>query len=274
MMNNTLAAVELPPPLRTPLVRSGDLAIKVEGAQRTRSAKYRLAYSILQNAIRCGEIRGGMTLVEVTSGSTGVALAWLGRRLGLPVEIHAYESISTVKRETIEALGAELVLHRTAIPVAELLETVRQKVAGGGFWHLDQYSRLSGREAYRPLGREIFEQLSEAGMAPPKVLVCPVGTGGLIQGVGACLRAAAPSMRVIALEPEESSEIDGVRNTRLCHLGELDPYDRTFPDETVRVRRPAERVSLGDAILGESASAAVQLARSRGWRDVVVMAPD
>lgn len=273
-MMHTLATVELPPPLRTPLVRSGDLAIKVEGAQRTRSAKYRLVYSILQNAIRCGAIRGGMTLVEVTSGSTGVALAWLGRRLGLPVEIHSYRSISAVKRETIEGLGADLVLHPTALPMAELLESVRRKVADGGFWHLDQYSRLSGREAYRPLGREILEQLSEGGNAPPKILVCPVGTGGLIQGVGACLRAALPSIRVIALEPEETSEIEGVRNTQLFYLGELDPYDRTFPDETVRVPRPAQRVSAGDANLGESASAAVHLARSRGWRDVVVVAPD
>jgi len=273
-MMHLLATVELPPPLRTPLVRSGDLAIKVEGAQRTRSAKYRLVYSILQNAIRCGAIRGGTTLVEVTSGSTGVALAWLGKRLGLRVEIHAYESISTAKRATIEGLGADVVLHPTGLPMAELLKIVRRKVAAGSFWHLDQYSRLSGREAYRPLGREILEQLSEAGDAAPKILVCPVGTGGLIQGVGACLRAAVPSIRVIALEPEESSEIDGIRNTRLFHLGELDPYDRTFPDETVRVPRPAERVPLVDAILGESASAAVQLARSRGWRDVVVLAPD
>jgi cysteine synthase len=273
-MMHMLATVELPPPFRTPLVRSGDLAIKVEGEQRTRSAKYRLVYSILQNAIRCGAIRGGTTLTEVTSGSTGVALAWLGRRLGLPVEIHAYGSISAAKREAIEALGADLVLHPPGLPMSELLEMVRRKVAGGGFWHLDQYSRLSGREAYRPLGREILEQISEAGNAPPKILVCPVGTGGLIQGVGACLRAALPSVRVIALEPEDSAEIDGVRNTRLFHLGELDPYDRTFPDETVRVPRPAERVSLGSTILGESASAAVQLARSLGWRDVVVVAPD
>jgi cysteine synthase len=264
----------LPAPVETPLLRHGGAWIKAEGAQLSGSAKYRMVHAKLAEAFRRGDMAPGTTLMEVTSGSTGVALAWAGRRLGLPVELHAYRSIREEKREAIERLGARLVLHPPERPVAELLDLVARRVREGGAWHLGQYDRASVGRAYAALAAEIVGQVVAENASTPRAFVCPVGTGGLLQGVGAWLRDAWPGLRVVALEPKEDVAIDGVRDTRRFHLGAADPYDLAFPDETARVAAPAARVRIGELLLGESASAAVELARSRNESDVLLIAPD
>ncbi len=265
---------EIPAPFRTPLLRQGALWIKAEACQRGRSAKYRMVVAKIRRALEAGEIASGTTLVEVTSGSTGVALAHVGEMLGLTVELHAYRTIASSKRNDIEQRGARLVLHEQDVPVARLLDEVRKQVAGGGYWHLDQYARDSVVQTYEPLGRELVGQLADAGAPAPRVFVCPVGSGGLIQGVGAVLRKEFPGMRVIAVEPEKGETIDGIRNTELFHLGENDPYDPRFPDEVVRVRRPKSRTTVGTILLGESASAACAVAAARKGEPALVLAPD
>jgi len=128
-------------------------------------------------------------------------------------------------------------------------------------------------EAYEDFSTELIGQLRAAGIVP-RVFLCPVGTGGIIQALGASLRKACPGIRVVALEPAEGAAIDGIRTTERFHLGDGDPYDRSFPDEVVRVPR-AEPVMLeGQIRLGESASAACALAGRQDWGTTLVVAPD
>lgn len=269
-----IAALGIPAPERTPLVQMGALWIKSEATQCTGSAKYRMVASKVERAIRSGAISDGATLAEVTSGSTGVALAYVGKLLALPVELHAYESITPAKKKAIEELGARLVLHPMTTPVSDLLDLVYRKRVSGTFWHLDQYDRRSIVDAYKPLGQELAEQIRRLDALPPRVFLCPVGTGGLIQGVGQVLRTAFPGIRVIGVEPAAGSMIDGTRNTELFHQGPSDPYDRTFPDETVRVAAPEQTVALSELRLGESSTAAFQVAAAREWGSTIILAPD
>ncbi len=274
----SLRAPALPTPRRTPLVPSGALWIKVETLQRTRSVKYRMVFARVREALETGALEDRTPLAEVSSGSTGVALAYVGRRLGLPVEIHAPSSIRREKLEAMVACGANLVLHDPRRPVPELIEEVRAKAARGRCWHLDQYSRGFASTCYDPLAEEIHDQRTAREGPPeepfPRTLVCPVGTGGLIQGVGSWLRRNIPGIHIVAVEPAEGQAIDGTRNTALLHLGEKDPYDPSFPDEVVRVARPAEGVRLRGVTLGESASAAFLVAQRRGGESCLVLAPD
>jgi cysteine synthase A len=263
----------IPAPHRTPLIRAGPLWIKAETAQRTKSAKYRMVAAKVAAALRTGRISGGTTLAEVTSGSTGVALATVGQLLRLPVELHAYETIAPEKKAAIEERGARLVLHPPNVPVPSLLDLVKQASASGRVWHLDQYERASIVAAYHDLGEELIEQLRERNAAPPGIFLCPVGTGGLIQGVGAALRSAFPGIRVVALEPRAGSAIDGIRNTEQVTLGPDDPYDRSFPDEVLRVPAPEAIVAVGGLALGESSTAAFLAATSRGWESTLILAP-
>ena len=260
----------LPEPSRTPLLRSGDLRIKAEALQLTGSAKYRMVHAKVRRAIDAGEIPPGAILVEVTSGSTGIALAHAGALLGMSVELHAYRTIAPSKRRAIEERKGRLVLHDPDVPVARLLSDVRRKADGGGYWPLDQYARASVARSYAPLGEEIVAQL--AGAPAPRAFLCPVGSGGLIQGVGAVLRRAFPGIRVIAVEPEKGQTIDGTRNTELFHMGADDPYDPRFPDEVIRVPTPATRLTVEAVALGESASAAC--AAAAGREAALVLAPD
>jgi len=268
----TTLALDLPPPLETPILKCGNIWVKPEHGQRTGSVKYRMVYAKVRKALREGVLTPATKLVEVTSGSTGVALAYAGRMLGLKVEVHAYSTISTEKRTRILEQGANLVLHANHVPVADLLDQVRTAVRSGGMWHLGQYERETTTAAYEDLGRELVGQLRIL-QSLPQAFVCPVGTGGLIQGLGTVLRKSFPGLQVVAVEPEAGALIDGTRNTELYRLDD-DPYDLQFPDEVVRVGRPSARWHMEGVDLGESASAAFEVACSRAWGSTVIVAPD
>jgi cysteine synthase A len=266
-------SVEFPEPLRTPLASINGVWVKLEGKQQTGSVKYRMVHAKLRAALENGRIERATTLTEVTSGSTGVALAFLGKLLGMGVELHVYESACLVKCDRMLSYGARLVRHPAGVPVAELLQQVVRKVERGSHWHLGQYDRASTGRAYEGLARETAEQLREKGCAPT-FFVCPVGTGGLIQGVGSHLRSAFPGIRVIAAEPDLGAVIDGMRNTDQVHMGEEDPYDRQFPDLRVTVPPPLREIHHDRVPLGQSATAVYDLVRFGGWEGAVMVAPD
>lgn len=264
----------IPPPLRTPLIRRDGLLLKPEGAQRTGSVKYRMVWAKVRSAWESGRLAPGMTMVEVTSGSTGAALAEVGRTLGLRVELHAYESADEAKLAGIRAKGATVILHPNHVPMPALLDEVARKVRAGGHWHLGQYDRTSTSAAYEAISDEIVEQIGAAGEARPRRFVCAVGTGGLIQGVGRRLRRALAPLEVIAVEPVAGARIDGMRNTDAAHLGADDPYDRAFPDRRHLVPAPLRKRSVGGYEVGWSATALLDLVDRTDWRDVLVIAAD
>jgi len=271
-MTPSMAVSKLRSPLQTPLLKRGDVWVKPELWQWTHSVKYRMVHAKVQQALEHGRINGRTTLAEVTSGSTGAALAYVGRLLGVPVEIHAYSSITPKKRVQIEDSGAHLVLHPSSVPVGKLLKELQARMSPGRYWHLGQFDRQSTMASYEGLAIELVAQLREQG-AVPRAFICPVGTGGLIQGVGVILRKAFPGILIVAVEPQTHASIDGTRNTELHHFGKNDPYDRGFPDRVVRVERPEKALSIGDVIMGESASAALALACLE-LGPTVVVAPD
>jgi cysteine synthase len=254
------------------LLHTGNVWVKPEQGQRTGSVKYRMVYWKIRKALAERGIVAGTRLVEVTSGSTGVALAYAGQLLGLKVELHAYSTMAIEKRTRILGYGAELVVHPVTTSVEELLDLVRLRLWKGGYWHLGQFDRSSTIAAYGDLGRELLAQLREQN-ASPDFLACPVGTGGLLQGLGAALKGEFPRLRIVAVEPAAGEAIEGTRNTELCRLTN-DPFDARIPDEIVRVRRPSKRWTLGGVTLGESASAAVEMASRRERSSFVIVAPD
>lgn len=271
MLTRTVDSV--PSPVVTPLLRADGVWVKVEGRQRTGSVKFRLVASRISAALASGELRGGKTLLEVTSGSTGVSLAWVGKGLLLPVELHAYASTPREKLERMRELGARVVLYPSETPITDLLGEAERRVASGAAWHLGQYRRDAGHAAYGALAREVLAQIAEAGGPDPRIFVCPVGTGGLIQGAGRVLREALPGIEIIAVEPAEGASIEGMRPFTRLHLGDQDPFDLSFPDDVARVES-ALPIEVQGLRIGASASAALTLVRTRGWRDALVIAAD
>lgn len=263
-------------PVQTPLVWEDGLWIKLEEAQRSGTAKYRLVAAKAEAALASGALRSGMTLIEATAGSTGVALAVLGRAIGAPVELHAYEGISAAKCIRIAEEGARLVLHPPRTPFRQILDLVREKGRGGGYWHLDQYDRTCYATVYREMAEEVYSQvLRTPANPPPRFFVCPVGTGGLLQGLGAHFRAMWPGLQVIAVEPEPGFAMEGVRNTAELCLGADDPFDPAFPDRREATLRPVARSrSSWDCLLGGSGRALVEWIHGKNMTDVLTVAPD
>jgi cysteine synthase A len=248
--------------------------VKPEGMQTGGSMKYRMVYAKLVAALEGGELHSDSTLIEATAGSTGIALAYLGQKLGVKVELHAYENVSPDKCARIRECGARLVLYSSEIPFNEILARVLYKSEDLGYWHLNQYDRKSTAKAYIPFGAELVSQIRELALPPPAVFVCPVGTGGLIQGLGKYLRDIFPRIRIVSVEPDPAATIDGMRNTDKLYMGENDPYDRSFPDERVLVPAPLASAYIGSCRLGASASAVYQMVRTKAWENVLMVAPD
>lgn len=261
-------------PVTTPVVREGSRWVKAESFQTTGTVKYRMVFAKVTAALATGEIRRNTTLVEVTSGSTGLALAGLGRSLGLPVELLIYANMNAVKRDRLLQSGARITIFPPDRPISDLLAEATKRARTANAWHLNQYDRRSVTAAYQGLAQEWVEQLRHGEAPPPEHFVCPVGSGGLIQSLGGALRGTWPGIRVVAVESAPGSRIDGMRNTRTQHLGEQDPYDPRFPDERVEVDAPAGPEQIGGIALGESASACIRLARDRGWGRALILAPD
>lgn len=179
---------------------------KAEHINMTGSIKDRMAYHILQNAYRKDLIRPGDTIVEATSGNTGISFAALGRALGHQVVIFMPDWMSQERVSLIRSLGAKIV------PVSQqeggFLGSIRmtEKLAEREkqVFLPCQFSNMANIEAHEETtGPELWLQLRNAGLTPD-AFIAGVGTGGTIMGVGRFLRRDNPAVRLHPLEPAES----------------------------------------------------------------------
>ena len=195
---------------KTPLVRIEDIFVKLECSNPGGSVKDRIALFMLDEAKKRRELRPGDTIVEATSGNTGIALSMVGRALGHRVLIFMPEHMSLERRRMIEALGAEVRL----TPKAEGFEgpiKIRDTYRGrAGYYVPDQFANPDNARCHElTTGRELVDQLREQGCQRLDCFVAGVGTGGTLMGVGRALRAAMPGVRLIAVEPAESNVMCG-----------------------------------------------------------------
>ena len=196
----------------TPLIRLKameqyfDLKVKVfgklEGLNLTGSVKDRAAYAMIADAIDNGYISPGGTIIEPTSGNTGIGLAALAPLFGLNTIIVMPESMSLERRKLIQIYGANLILTPaeegmigTVKEAKKLEKTIENSIVLGQFdndsnWKIHYSS--TGPEIYRDLKDDI------------KVFIAGVGTGGTITGVGRYLKEKSPGIKIFAVEPEKS----------------------------------------------------------------------
>lgn len=202
---------------RTPLVRLGriftkpgvEILAKLEGFNPCGSAKERIALSMVEGAERDGTLRPGMTLVESSSGNTGIGLAMVGAVKGYSVRIVMPRKVSVERRSMLRALGAELVLvdggTDEAWDEADRIAAADPRT----FFRIHQYTSRHNVEAhYRSTGPELWEQ--SGGRID--VLVATLGTCGTIVGAGRYLRERNPALRIVSVEPPEQHEQQGIRN--------------------------------------------------------------
>lgn len=199
----------------TPLVRinrvapegGAEVVAKLEAFNPLSSVKDRIAISMIEEAERAGEIGRGSTIVEATSGNTGIGLAFVAAAKGYRCVLIMPDTFSVERRKLLQALGAELILTPGPLGIKEA-----QRVAGEyaaktpGAWLSRQFDNPANVKIHRETtAREI---LRDTGGRLDAV-VAGVGTGGTVSGVGEVLKKEAPNVLIVAVEPIESTVLKG-----------------------------------------------------------------
>lgn len=218
----------------TPLVKlqrmagdtSNTILLKLEGNNPAGSVKDRPAYSMITRAEARGDIKPGDTLIEATSGNTGIALAMVAAMRGYKMILVMPENQSVERRQSMKAYGAELVLTPKDGSM-ELARDVATKLqAEGEGIVLDQFGNLDNPLAhYEGTGPEIWRDT--AGKVTH--FVSSMGTTGTIMGVSRYLKEQNPNIKIIGVQPEEGSQIPGIRKWPVEYLPKI--YDANRVDE-------------------------------------------
>ena len=203
---------------------------KLEGNNPAGSVKDRPALSMIQRAEERGEIQPGDTLIEATSGNTGIALAMAAAVKGYRMILIMPEDLSVERAQTMKAFGAELLLTPKSggMEYARDLATQMQKDGKGRV--LDQFANADNpRIHFETTGPEIWRDT--AGRVTH--FISAMGTTGTITGTSRYLKAQSKAVRVIGAQPSEGSRIPGIRKWPEAYMPKI--YDATWVDETVSV---------------------------------------
>ena len=199
---------------RTPIVRVHRLApanvtmyVKVEYFNPGGSVKDRLAIGIIEDAERRGVLKPGMTVVEATSGNTGIALAMVCAARGYPFVAVMAESFSVERRQIIRAYGAKVILTPAAGRGTAMVQKAEELAKKHG-WFLARQFENEANPAYhrQTTGPEILQDFAGQRL---DYFVTGWGTGGTMTGAGQMLKAARPDLKVIAAEPSEAQLLAG-----------------------------------------------------------------
>lgn len=281
---------------RTPLVRINRLTdpaatvlAKVEATNPASSVKDRIAAAIIDAAEASGDLQPHGTIIEATSGNTGVALAMVGAARGYSVVITMPSSMSVERRLLMRVFGAELVLTDPKAGIAgAVAEAERIRDERPGSIIASQFTNPANPQVHhRTTGPEIWEDTDGA----VDILVAGVGTGGTVSGAGSYLKEQKPGVQVIAVQPEESPLLTGGEAARHGIQG-IGPnfvaatYDPEVVDEVLSVATPeaiafARRAAAEEGLLvgissGAALAAAARVAQrpENAGKTIVVVLPD
>jgi [CysO sulfur-carrier protein]-thiocarboxylate-dependent cysteine synthase len=209
------------------------LFAKLEYMNPTGSVKDRIVYHMLVHAEDDGLIEPGDTIIEASTGNTGISLAMIGGMLGYSVQIVMPENVYPLIPEMLEAHGATV--HRVTAQegVKGAVETARRFARERGWYMLDQFANQHNTRAhYETTGPEILRDLPTVD-----AFVAGLGTGGTLTGVGRRLKEANPATKVIAIEPHPGSHVQGLKSLSDGYLPPI--FDLGVLDGKILVRSSA-----------------------------------
>ena len=240
---------------RTPLVRINrlnpkphiPLYAKVEGFNPTGSIKDRIALKMIEQAEECGALTPEKTIIEPTSGNTGIGLAMIGSVKGYSVTIVMSEAVSVERRKMIEAFGAQTILTEASLgtdgairKAHELVETYPDQ-----FFMPNQFSNEYNKIAhYQTTANEIWEDTN----GKVTHFVSALGTSGTIMGVGMGLKDKNPEIQIVEAHPVKGHYIQGLKNMEEAIVPEI--YDPSKIDRTVMIESE-EAFAMSRAIVRE-----------------------
>lgn len=255
--------------------RNNTILLKMEGQNPAGSVKDRPAFSMLRRAEARGEIRPGDTLIEATSGNTGIALAMAAAVLGYRMILVMPEGATAERKAAMRAYGAELVLVSDAASMEGARDLALRLEAEGKGRVLNQFANPDNPEGhYRTTGPEIWAQTG----GRVTHFVSSMGTTGTIMGVSRYLKEKRPGIRIVGLQPAEGSRISGIRRWPPAYLPaffEPERVDQVLEVEQAEAETAMRRLAREEGILaGVSSGGAVAgaLRVAAGARDALIVA--
>jgi len=246
------------------------------------SIKDRIAKNMIEVAEKEGKLKPGMTIVEPTSGNTGIGLAFCGVRKGYKVIIVMPENMSEERKKIIKALGAELVLTKAELSIGGCVAKAEELVAQSDEYFMPQQfvNPANPDIHYRTTGPEILSQLGRK----VDIYVSGIGSGGTLQGIGKYLREQNPDCRVVAVEPKNVSallgdepglhQIQGIGDgfiPDVLDISMIDDIVEVTDDDAINMAR--ELASVQGLLVGTSSGANVwaakQMAKKYGGDKVI-----
>ncbi len=265
------------------------IAVKLESFNPGGSSKDRVALAMIEDAERNGVLKPGATIIEPTSGNTGVGLAWVGISKGYKVILTMPETMSQERRSLLKAFGAHLELTPGAEGMKGAIARAEQLQASTpGAVILGQFVNPANPAAHeRTTGEEIWADTE----GKVDIFVATAGTGGTVSGVGRALKKHKPSVRIVAVEPASSAVLSGGKpgKHKIQGIGAgfvPDTYDAVVVDEVLPVSdedafAASRALAAGRGLLvgissGAAFSAALALARrpENSGKLIVALLPD
>ena len=254
---------------------------KLEGLNPTGSIKDRIALSMIQQAEISGKLTKGKTIIEPTSGNTGVALAMIGSLKGYDVEIVMSSAVSVERRQMIQAFGGKVTLTDGKLGTDGAIRKAREMVKAEPekYFMPDQFSNEFNKIAhYRTTGEEIWKQTG----GKIDYFVSALGTSGTIMGVSKVLKEHNPDIKIVCAHPVKGHYIQGLKNMEEAIVPSI--YDPSQIDITIMVETEAayemtrQIVSQEGIFVGMSSGAAmfaaVEIAKQIKSGTIVVIFPD
>ena len=273
----------------TPMVRINRLCpnpdvrifAKLEGFNPTGSIKDRIAVKMIETAEREGRLRPGHTIIEPTSGNTGIGLAIVGIVKGYPVEIVMSSAVSVERRKIIRSYGAKVILTPAEEGTDGAIRTARRMVAADPdkYFMPDQFANAGNYLAhYQSTALEIWQQTR----GEIDYLVCALGTSGTLMGISRFLKVMKPDIRTVCAHPIRGHYIQGLKNMEEAVVPEIyDPsqIDRQEMVESEEAIAMAREIIAREGIFAGMSSGAAMLAAVRTAQrvergNIVVVFPD
>ncbi|MGM0217182.1 cysteine synthase A [Enterococcus sp. AZ126] len=281
---------------KTPIVRLGhivpdgaaDVFVKLEFFNPGGSVKDRIALSMVEKAEKNGLLKAGDTIVEPTSGNTGIGLAMVGAAKGYKVVIVMPDTMSIERRKLMQAYGAELLLTPGAEGMKGAIAKASELSEKDGYFMPMQFDNPANPEAHeKTTGKEIQDVFGAGGL---DAFVSGVGTGGTITGVGKELKRVYPNISIIAVEPTESPvleggspsphKIQGIGAGFIPKVLNTEIYEKIIAVSSEDAMETARQLAIKEGLLvgisaGAAVEAAIQVAKELGvGKKVLTVIPD
>ena len=282
--NNILEAIG-----NTPMVRINrlnpnpdvNIFAKIEGFNPSGSIKDRIAIKMISEAEKDGRLKPGQTIIEPTSGNTGIGLAIIGIAKGYPVEIVMSEAVSMERRKIIRSLGGKVILTPAEEGTDGAIRLARRMVAENPdkYFMPDQFANAANYLThYQTTALEIWQQTG----GDIDYLVCALGTSGTIMGLSKFLKIMKPSIKVVCAQPVKGHYIQGLKNMEeaivpdIYDPSKIDVQELVDSEDAIEMAR---QLILQEGIFAGMSSGAAMLAAYRTAEkissgNIVVLFPD